>query len=261
MAIRTAASRRRALAVLAVLTVAVIQFQLVDAGTASASSACNGAFQGNPQGTLAISASVPNGGTISAGQSITVNTTWDTNDWNGLDAYYNCWELNGALQDSLEYEEKPPANDGHITQTINVPNGANNGDQLCVRARLSGQPAQGNTTTQKSNKLCWTVGPQQQTEPDVIVHKSASANSVNAGQGFSYTLQVENVGNADATNVQITDTIPASLTIGNLPNNCSKNGQTVTCDMGTVAAGAKASVSIPVTTSKSPLPLTSTTLA
>src|SRR6185369_2534127 len=117
-----------------------------------------------------------------------------------------------------------------------------------------GQPAQGNTTTQKSNKLCWTVGPQQQQNPDVIVHKSASANSVNAGQGFSYTLQVENVGNADATNVQITDTIPASLSIGNLPNNCSRNAQTVTCDMGTVAAGANKSVQIPVTTSNGSCP-------
>jgi uncharacterized repeat protein (TIGR01451 family) len=253
MAIRTPASRRRALAVLAVLTVAVIQLQLVDAGSASASAACNGAFQGNPQGTLAISASVPSGGTISAGQSITVNTTWNTNDWSGLDAYYNCWELNGSLVDSLEYEEKPPANDGTITQTISVPNSVSNGDQFCVRARLSGQPRQGNTSTQKSNKICWTVGPQQQ-NPDVILHKSASTNSVNAGQGFNYTLQVENIGNADATNVQITDSIPASLTIGNLPNNCSKNGQTVTCDMGTVAAGANKSVSIPVTTSNGSCP-------
>ena len=256
MAIRTAASRRRALALFAVLTLAVIQLQLVTAGTANASQACNGAFQGSPQGTLAISSSVPNGGTISAGQSITITATWATTDWNGLDAYYNCWQLNGAEVGALELEEKPPANDGQVVQTISVPNTVADGDQLCVRSRLSGQPAAGNTTTQKSNKLCWTVGPSTPQEPDVVVRKSASASSVNAGQGFSYTLEVENIGNADASNVKITDAIPASLTIGNLPGNCSRNGQTVTCDMGTVAPGAanKESVTIPVTTSNGSCP-------
>ena len=119
---RTHASRTRAWAVLVVATLAMFQLQLVMTPVANASSACNGAFSGNPSGTLALSASVPNGGSISAGQSITITASWDTSDWTSLDAYYNCFLLNGSAVGSLEYEEKPPTNDGSVVQVFSVPN-------------------------------------------------------------------------------------------------------------------------------------------
>src|SRR3712207_443224 len=118
MAIRTVRTRDRAFALLVVATLAVIQLQVISAGSASASEACSGAFSGSPPGSLAIAPSVPTSQDIQPGQSITITATWDTGDWERLDAYYNCWQLNGVLVQSLELEEKPPTNDGAIAQTI-----------------------------------------------------------------------------------------------------------------------------------------------
>ncbi|HYG71134.1 MAG TPA: DUF11 domain-containing protein [Actinomycetota bacterium] len=251
MAIRTSRTRNRAFAVLAALTLTVVQLQLV-AGAASASVACNGAFSGSPVGTLAITASIPTNQTIQAGQSITVTATWDTNDWTDLDRYRACWQLNGNDLDALDFEVQDPDNDGSIQNTIQVPNSVQSGDELCVRTRISGQP-RGGESTQKSNTLCWTVGAAPQ-NPNVKIVKTANQGTVAAGSAFTYTLRVENTSTVAANNVVITDTIPASLTIGNLPAGCSANGQTVTCNIGTLAAGASVTRQIPVTTSNGSCP-------
>ena len=242
---RSRPSRLRRLAIFAALAMLALQLQVVFTTPASASSACNGAFQGNPAGNLAISATVPNGGSISAGQSITVTTTWPPSDWNSLNAYYNCYAINGVLDGSLEYEEKPPTNDGNVTQTITVPNSVADGDDVCVRARLSGQPSSGNTSTQKSNELCWKVGGGGG-NPDVKVTKSASKTNVNSGDSLTFTLEASNIGNDTANNVVITDTIPTGLQITGTSGGCSVSGQTVTCNVGDIAAGASKSVTIDV---------------
>jgi len=91
-------------------------------------------------------------------------------------------------------------------------------------------------------------------KPDVKITKTANKGTVNAGDGFTYTLKVESVSNTDATNVVITDSIPASLTIGALPSGCTKAGQAVTCNVGNLAAGASKSYAIPVTTSNASCP-------
>ena len=243
---------RRAFAVMVVLTLGVVQLQLVTAGSASASVACNGAFTGSPPGTLAITASVPTGQTIEPGQSITVTATWDMSDWTDLDRYRACWQLNGGDLDALDFEVVDPVNDGSISNTISVPNTVADGDELCVRTRLSGQPA-GGESTQKSNTLCWTVEIALP-DPDVKITKSASQSNVNAGDSFNWILEVENISTTEATNVVITDSIPASLTIGTLPAGCSRNGQDVTCNIGNLAAGASVTRSIPVTTSDGSCP-------
>lgn len=246
---RTHASRTRAWAVLVVATLAMFQLQLVMTPVANASSACNGAFSGNPSGTLALSASVPNGGSISAGQSITITASWDTSDWTSLDAYYNCFQLNGSAVGSLEYEEKPPTNDGSVVQTFSVPNSVADGDELCVRNRLSGQPAGGATTTQKGNEICWTVGGQPPPPPDVKISKAASSTSVTSGDSVTFTLTVENTGGDTATDVVVTDTIASGLQIAGTSgcnNGSPVSGQTVTCQLGSVAAGATESFTITV---------------
>jgi uncharacterized repeat protein (TIGR01451 family) len=75
-----------------------------------------------------------------------------------------------------------------------------------------------------------------------------------------YTATVQNLGPATATSVQVQDVLPASLAISSLYCNlgpcqssvrtslgaCTVSGQTVTCSLGTMAAGQTATVSIPV---------------
>ncbi len=87
--------------------------------------------------------------------------------------------------------------------------------------------------------------------PQLTMLKTASvgAGAFTVGVPGSYSLQVQNTGTAATTAVAtITDTLPASLTIGAMPAGCTVAGQTVTC---TVAAGlgvnAVTSFTIPVT--------------
>jgi uncharacterized repeat protein (TIGR01451 family) len=232
----------------------LLQLQGLLGGTAlAANSACNGAFSGSPVGTLAMTASVPNGGSIAAGQTIDITITWDPTDWSGLDQLEDCFTVNGALDGSLTFEEKPPANDGIAKHSVTVPSTLTSGDTLCARSRLSGQPIGGNTTTQKSNTLCWTVGSTPK-NPDVTVAKSADSTSVASGDRVTFTITASNTGDATATNVQIKDTIDGSLTIISASNSCSTSGQTVTCNVGDLAKGASASVSITVKTTDASCP-------
>jgi uncharacterized repeat protein (TIGR01451 family) len=75
-----------------------------------------------------------------------------------------------------------------------------------------------------------------------------------------YTSSVVNLGPATATNVVVTDVLPSSLGFSSLYCNvgpcqssvttsvgsCTATGQTVTCNLGTMAAGQTATVNIPV---------------
>jgi hypothetical protein len=180
---------------LAVASIALFQLQLAIGVTADAATndSCNGAFQGSPAGSLALTASVPDHGTISAGQTIDITATWNPADWSGLDQFSDCFTINGTLDPSLTYEDKPPTNDGIDQYTFEVPATLVDGNEVCVRARLSGQPVGGNTSTQKSNTLCWTLGSTPK-DPDVKVVKSASDLSVSSGDSLSFTLKASNIG-------------------------------------------------------------------
>lgn len=80
-------------------------------------------------------------------------------------------------------------------------------------------------------------------ETDVTITKTASATTISndVASPFTYTLRAYNSGPAAAQNVVITDTIPAPLVVGTLPSACSKVGNAVTCNVGTLASGASSS--------------------
>ncbi|WP_345303538.1 beta strand repeat-containing protein, partial [Lysobacter hankyongensis] len=86
------------------------------------------------------------------------------------------------------------------------------------------------------------------TRPQLTLTKTASAASFTVGVPASYTLQLTNTGSSATTaSSTITDTIPTGLTIGTLPAGCTAAGQTVTCTVASLAAGASTSFVIPIT--------------
>ena len=94
--------------------------------------------------------------------------------------------------------------------------------------------------------------------PDLTIEKSADATSVNADDSFSYTITVENTGDADATGVVISDDLDDSLTVdgatfsvdAGASTDCTiGTGNSISCDVGTLAAGSVATATIDVTTS------------
>ncbi|NND48113.1 MAG: DUF11 domain-containing protein, partial [Woeseiaceae bacterium] len=78
----------------------------------------------------------------------------------------------------------------------------------------------------------------------------ASPAPVIAGDPLTYELTVSNLGPGPATQVELTDTLPAGVTYqSSTPStgSCSESAGVVTCDLGTIANGASENVTIVVT--------------
>ncbi|HEU4891732.1 MAG TPA: FG-GAP-like repeat-containing protein [Vicinamibacterales bacterium] len=85
---------------------------------------------------------------------------------------------------------------------------------------------------------------------DLSLTMTESADPVALGTPFSYSLVVHNDGPAGATNVQVTDTVEAGLTIGAVvptQGTCSVQNQTVTCALGALGAGGSGTITLNVT--------------
>jgi uncharacterized repeat protein (TIGR01451 family)/fimbrial isopeptide formation D2 family protein len=126
--------------------------------------------------------------------------------------------------------------------------------ESCDEVRNTSTVSAGNHDDVDSNEVVVTVV----CEPELTIVKSADVTSVNAGESFTYTITVENIGDATATDVVITDdTLDESLTVdsatfsvdGGTDTACTITGTDVSCDIGDLAAGSEAVVTIEVTTS------------
>ena len=86
---------------------------------------------------------------------------------------------------------------------------------------------------------------------DLSLTNTASPNPGQAGVPLSYRLVVTNNGPATATNVQLSDTLPGGVAFGSAATtqgSCSGSGP-VNCNLGSLAAGGSAIVTITVTPS------------
>jgi uncharacterized repeat protein (TIGR01451 family) len=85
---------------------------------------------------------------------------------------------------------------------------------------------------------------------DLALTKSDAPDPVLAGEQLTYTLTVSNSGPRSATGVQLTDTLPASVTFDSATpsqGTCSQDAGVVTCALDTITNGGGASVEITVT--------------
>jgi uncharacterized repeat protein (TIGR01451 family) len=84
---------------------------------------------------------------------------------------------------------------------------------------------------------------------DLVLAKSDSPDPVTQGSNLTYAIQVQNNA-APATGVVVTDTLPARVDfVSATPSQgtpCVRSGDTVTCNLGAMAAGATATVTIVV---------------
>jgi uncharacterized repeat protein (TIGR01451 family) len=98
---------------------------------------------------------------------------------------------------------------------------------------------------------------------NVAITKDADPITVSPGGAVTFTIVASNTGNSTATGVHVTDPVPAGLTItgipsftggSNGPGTCTVTGQNVDCNIGSLAAGASATVTIHVTATEAACP-------
>ena len=81
--------------------------------------------------------------------------------------------------------------------------------------------------------------------------KVSSPVPVQVGGSLTYTLTVTNIGQLEAMGVTLTDTLPAGITFKSATSSqgagCTQVGRTVTCALGSLAQGARATVSVVAT--------------
>ncbi len=82
-------------------------------------------------------------------------------------------------------------------------------------------------------------------QANLSITKTSSASTVIAGTNLTYTLQIANAGPNQASNVTVTDTLPPQVTLVSVSPGCS-GAVTLTCNLGMLANGAAATVSIVV---------------
>ncbi len=85
-----------------------------------------------------------------------------------------------------------------------------------------------------------------ETSADLSITKDDGTDTVFAGYGTTYTIEVTNNGPSDAANVSVADTLPAGFTLV-ATDGCTNDPTGVpTCSLGDLAAGASASFTIEV---------------
>lgn len=85
---------------------------------------------------------------------------------------------------------------------------------------------------------------------DLAANQTASPDPVAVGNSLNYAIIVTNNGPSGATNVTLTDTLPASVTFGSAApgaGSCNETGGTVTCNLGALVSSGSVTVDIIVT--------------
>jgi len=130
-----------------------------------------------------------------------------------------------------------------ITVLATVANSASG--TLVNTATVSGNEAE-TTLENNTDQISTTVEPRV----DLAVFKADSPDPVVAGQQLTYTLSVLNNGPSTATGVTVVDTLPAGVAYQSATTTqgtVNRAGNTVTADVGQLASGASATITILVT--------------
>lgn len=141
----------------------------------------------------------------------------------------------------------------------------------------AGVPTSGNLIIGPSNATHVQVSftPSNPTA-DLSVTKSDNPDPVGVGYALTYTLTVTNTGGCtitaklttasgkqatvsqnagvNASNVVLTDTLPANVTFNSASSGCTHSSGTVTCNLGTINSGSSTNVTIQVTPQAAAVP-------
>ncbi|UCD92232.1 MAG: DUF11 domain-containing protein, partial [Methanobacteriota archaeon] len=135
-----------------------------------------------------------------------------------------------------------PGEDGYITITVKVKVGTPDRTLLRNNVTLDYDDANGNPYPQLDDHADVWV-----TAPVMEFSKTVDNRTADPGDQLVYTITYKNVGTGVATNVKITDTIPADVDfVSSSPPYSSVSGLTYTWDIGTLNPGDGGTIKITV---------------
>lgn len=79
---------------------------------------------------------------------------------------------------------------------------------------------------------------------ELVIDKEPLAAQLQAGGEIGFIITVRNTGEANLTNVQINDPLPAAFTWTETSDNCSLSGDTLACTIDSLAPGEEVSVTV-----------------
>ena len=198
-----------------------------------------------PSSALTI-INVPGSAVTIAGQAwIGSGSSWNQVQDTNIKGIYNglVWNFPEATSLTLNYGS---AWAGHLLApraAIQVVGGGHNIGQVIAKSFSSGLETHFNLFP---SEACVPGTPPPPGDSDVKITKTASVSSPHGGDFVTYTLLVENVGDSPATGVVVEDALPAGVTFDSASSPCTFSGGTVTCNLGTLAPHASASLWVKV---------------
>lgn len=156
----------------------------------------------------------------------------------------------GVTGNAVDCTRAALASGGHWTITVDVSVDAGHPSGIVTNtASVSSDQADLDPTNDSSSQDT-TV----RQVADLRIRKTDSADPVVAGDGFTYDLDVTNLGPSDATNVIVADDVPAGLSVMAVRSSngsCSFVGNAVSCERASLASGVNWIVHADVATSSS----------
>ncbi len=188
-------------------------------------------------GSLTYSVTVRNNGCSNAtGVTLTDTLPGSVTFGSATPSQGSCSESGGTVTCNLG--NLTSGNGATVTITV-TPNTAGTITNTASVTGNEGDPDTSNNSASESTTVIAAA--------DLAVTKSDSPDPVLLGLGLTYTVTVINNGPNNATGVTLTDTLPGSVTFGSATGSCSESGGTVTCNLGSLASGNSAVVTITVT--------------
>ena len=148
---------------------------------------------------------------------------------------------------------------GQIVVVVDIDPSTPDGTTLTNTVSIAGDQVDPNSANDSATEET-TVA----TSADVSLTKSDAPDPVVAGEQLTYTLDYANAGPSDSQDVSVVDGLPAGVTFVSATSDqgsCSEAASTVTCDLGTLPAGASGQIVIVVDVDPSTPPGTITNTA